>query len=44
VMQMEPPEPDWAPRSVFRVDVGDDGRIVAAHSILAPEKLRAIRF
>ena len=30
-----PPEPDWAPRSVFRVDVGDDDRIVAVHSIMA---------
>jgi hypothetical protein len=43
-MQMDPPEPDWAPRSVFRVDVAGDGRIVAVHSILAPDKLRAIRF
>jgi RNA polymerase sigma factor (sigma-70 family) len=44
VMESIPPEPDWAPRSVFRVDVGDDGRIIAVHSILAPDKLRAIRF
>jgi RNA polymerase sigma-70 factor (ECF subfamily) len=44
VMETIPPEPDWAPRSVFRIDVGDDGRIVAVHSILAPEKLRAVRF
>ena len=44
VMQTEPPEDDWAPRSIFRIDVGSDGRIVSVHSIVAPEKLRAIRF
>jgi RNA polymerase sigma-70 factor (ECF subfamily) len=44
VMQMVPPESDWAPRSVFRVDVDDAGRIIDVHSILAPDKLRALRF
>jgi RNA polymerase sigma-70 factor (ECF subfamily) len=44
VMQMIPPEEGWAPRSVFRVDVDDTGRIVDVHSIVAPDKLRAIRF
>lgn len=44
VTQMDPPAPDWAPRGVLRVDVGDDERVVAVHSILAPDKLRALRF
>jgi len=44
VMETVPPEPDWAPRSVLRVDVGGDGRVVAVHTILAPDKLRAIDF
>jgi RNA polymerase sigma-70 factor (ECF subfamily) len=44
LMQMTPPEPDWAPRCIFRLDVGDDDRIVAIHGIAADDKLRAVRF
>jgi RNA polymerase sigma-70 factor (ECF subfamily) len=44
VMEMTPPEEGWAPRSVVRIDIDDAGRVVAVHSIVAPDKLRAIRF
>ncbi len=32
----------YAPRAVMRCDIGRDGRIIAAHSILSREKLSAI--
>ena len=44
VMETTRPADDWAPRSVFRIDVARDGRITPVHTILAPDKLRAIRF
>lgn len=34
----------WAPRFVFAVATDEDGAIVEIHSILAPEKLRWVRF
>jgi RNA polymerase sigma-70 factor (ECF subfamily) len=44
VLTHVPPAADWAPRSVFRVDVDDAGRITAIHSVVADDKLRAVRF
>lgn len=44
VLVTPPREEDWAPRSVFRVDVADDGRIRAIHGVLAADKLRHVRF
>jgi RNA polymerase sigma factor (sigma-70 family) len=40
----QPVAPGYAPRSLFRVDVDDSGRVVAIHAVMASEKLRAVRF
>jgi hypothetical protein len=32
------------PRFVFRIEIDDDGRIAATQTVVATEKLRAIRF
>ena len=44
LMRFAPIAPGYPPRCVFRVDVDEAGRICAVHSLLASDKLRALRF
>jgi RNA polymerase sigma-70 factor (ECF subfamily) len=44
IVETEPLRAQMAPRLVLRCEVGPDGRIRELHTVLAPDKLTAVRF
>ena len=44
VVETRPLRPQMAPRLVLRCEVGEDGLVREVHTILAPQKLTAMRF